>query len=385
VKNQNQFWTILVAAAILAGCSTNGASLNPPVTRGNLNNDKLQVAVGTANIAFDGAVGLNVVTTFRQPNGLSAVLLDSPMITGPAGFVVTAAAPANDAGTNHISYTPQTLNPPVPCPTTFCVAGGAFSYGFAPYNSDNQGNPYPNGPSLYAEPFYSGGAVPIAGGPPAYPFFNNGTFISGFVGYSQGFTAFETPVVAGSYTLAVIVPGANGPAATFTSSATMANLAPLPGVGAPTVTEDGVGGLSNVSVTVPADARIFETMIYIADTTTGNFFTIGPITGTGVLSGVLPATLGPCSGANCQLGPNATPSINPPGANPGDSYIVYSITYDYPAFEAGPPGNSSQLPAITGPNSGGQADISMSQVFAGTYGGGGGLRPRHKGHIRPIH
>ena len=90
MKNRIHFSAILVAAAILAGCSTNGASINPSVSRGNLNNDKLQLAVGTANIAFDGAIGLNVVTTFRQSNGLSAVLLDTPTITGPAGFVVTA-------------------------------------------------------------------------------------------------------------------------------------------------------------------------------------------------------------------------------------------------------------------------------------------------------
>jgi hypothetical protein len=357
---------LLVAAAILAGCSTNGSSINPPVTRGNLNNDKLQVAVGTANIAFDGSIGLNVVTTFRQPNGLSAVLLDSPMITGPAGFVVTGAAPANDAGTNHISSTAQVQPPPNPCLTTFCVMGGAFSYGFAPYNSDNQGDPYPYGPALYPEPFYSANAVPIAGGPPAYPFFNDGTFISGFVGYSQGFTAFETPVIAGAYSLSVTVPGPNGPAKTFTGSATISSVAPLPSVGAPVVTEDGVGGLSNVSVTVPADPRIVETMIYVADTSTGNFYTIGPLVGTGVLSGVLPPKLGPCSGQGCQNGPNATPSINPPNPpTPGDNYIVYSITYDYPAFEAGPPGNKSQSPTIVG--SSGQADVSISQVTSNTY------------------
>jgi hypothetical protein len=365
VKNRNQFWTILVAAAILAGCSTNGASINPSVSHGNLNNDKLQVAVGTANIAFDGSIGLNVVTTFRQPNGLSAVLLDSPLITGPAGFVVTGAAPASDAGTSHISSTAQTPNPPSPCPTTFCIAGGAFSYGFAPYNSDNQGNPYPNGPALYPEPFYSANAVPIAGGPPAYPFFNDGTFISGFVGYSQGFTAFETPVVAGSYSLSVTVPGPNGPAKTFTGSATITSVAPLPSIGAPAFASDGTGG-GNVTVTVPADPRIVETMIYVVDLPGGNpnnaflFYTIGPLTGTGALAGALPDKLGPCSGSGCQNGPNAAQSLNT-----GDTYQVYAVSFDYPAFEAGPPGNKSQTPTIVG--AGGQADVSISSVTAGTY------------------
>jgi hypothetical protein len=364
---------VVIAGALLAGCSTNGASINPNVSGGNLGADKLQMAVGTANIAFDGAVGLNVVTTFRQTNGLSAVLLDTPTITGPAGFVVTANAPSGDAGTNHISGSPQNA----PGPTTFSTIGGAFKYGFAPYNSDNLGDPYPNGPALYTEPFYSGGAVPIAGGPPAYPFFNNGTFIAGFPGYSQGFNAFETPVTAGSYSLAVNVPGTSGGGRNFTSSATLTNLAPLPGVGAPSVTEDGAGGFSNASVSVPADPRIVETMIYVADTTSGNFFTLGPFAGTGVVGSALPDTLGPCNGNNCQNGPGATPSIFPGNTQtPPDNYIVYSITYDYPAFEASPPGSSSQMPAITGPNSAGQADISISQVFSATYGGGGGIRPR---------
>ncbi|HLJ84384.1 MAG TPA: hypothetical protein VKT51_09460 [Candidatus Eremiobacteraceae bacterium] len=358
---------IVSAGALLAGCSTNGSGINPPVSHGNLGADKLQMAVGTANIAFDGTVGLNVVTTFRQPNGLSAVLLDTPTITGPAGFVVTGNAPANDAGTDHISGSPQTA----PGPTTFGTAGGAFKYGFAPYNSDNLGDPYPNGPALYAEPFYSGDAVPIAGGPPAYPFFNNGTFISGFQGYSQGFNAFETPVTVGSYSLTVNVPGTSGPGRNFTATATLASAVPLPALGAPSFVEDGAGG-GTASVTVPADPRIFETMIYIADLNASTFFTLGPFNGTGSVGGALPDTLGPCNGNDCQNGSGATPSLPA-----GDSYLVYAISYDYPAFEASPPGSSSQTPAITGPNSGGQADISMSQVFAGTY------LVRGSSHIRP--
>lgn len=365
MKKRIQFSGILAAAAILAGCSTNGASINPNVSHGNLNNDKLQFAVGTANIAFDGSIGLNVVTTFRQPNGLSAVLLDSPAITGPAGFVVTGAAPSGDAGTNHISSTAQTQNPPNPCPTTFCVAGGAFKYGIAPYNSDNQGNPYPYGPSLYPEPFYSVNAVPIAGGPPAYPFFNNGTFISGFPGYTQGFNAFETPVVAGAYSLSVVVPGPNGPAATFSATATLTSTAPLPALAAPGFVSDGTGG-GTLSVVVPADPRIVETMIYVASLPGGNpnnallFYTLGPLIGTGSLGCALPDKLGPCNGQGCQNGSGATQSLNT-----GDTYTIYAVSYDYLAFEASPPGSTTQMPVIVG--AGGQSDISMSLVTTGTY------------------
>ncbi len=348
---------VIVAGALLAGCSTNGTSINPPVTGGNLGADKLQMAVGTANIGFDDTVGLNVVTTFRQPDGLSAVLLDTPTLTGPGGFVVTANAPSGDAGTNHISGSPQNA----PGPTTFGTIGGAFKYGFAPYNSDNLGDPYPNGPALYQEPFYSGDSVPIAGGPPAYPFFNNGTFISGFQGYSQGFNAFETPLATGQYSLSVNVPGATGAGKNFSAAATLTDTSPLPTIGTPSFVEDGSGG-GTLSVTVPADARIVETMIYVADTTASNFFTLGPISGTGTLGGALPDTLGPCNGNNCQNGAGATPTLPS-----GDNYLVYAIAYDYPAFEASPPGSSSQTPTITGPDSGGQADISISGVLSATY------------------
>jgi hypothetical protein len=49
----------------------------------------------------------------------------------------------------------------------------------------------------------------------------------------------------------------------------------------------------------------------------------------------------------------------------GDQYLVYAASFDYKQFEAEPPGNTSQTPTITG--SGGQADISLSPAFSGTY------------------
>jgi len=84
--------TTLVAAAFIvaiSACSTGGSEINPTVTQVNpQSNSKLQFVVGTANIAADGVVGLNVVATLRQPNGNSAVLADLPTIAGPPGFTV---------------------------------------------------------------------------------------------------------------------------------------------------------------------------------------------------------------------------------------------------------------------------------------------------------
>jgi hypothetical protein len=46
-------------------------------------------------------------------------------------------------------------------------------------------------------------------------------------------------------------------------------------------------------------------------------------------------------------------------------YFVVAVGYDYPAFEAGPPGNTQQAPALVGANL--QADLTMSDP---TFGGG---------------
>jgi hypothetical protein len=343
---------LVAVSALLAGCGTNGLSAQPPVSSVNLPaTAKLQFAVGTMNYAPDGFVGLNTVVTFRQPNGLSAVLVDTPTITGPAGFTVPNTSglglvgdgdggSGTDAGTAHISGTPQSPPTPVPPPTTFGQAGGAFSYGILPDNADQNGTA---AFKLFAQPFYSGDPIPVYGGPPAYPFIYNGTFPSGFVGYSQGWTGFEATPVAGSYSLSVVVQTANAKSPQpFTASATLTN----------------TGG--TINATIPADPRITETFAYVSNLTTGLNYSIGPVSGTGAKSFTLPDTLGACAGSNCQTGSGATPTLNA-----GDQFLVFVVSYDYPMFEAGPTQSTSQTPAITGTS--GQADVSVSGVSAGQY------------------
>lgn len=347
----------LLAGALLAGCSTNGSANIPGVTQVNLNQNKLQFAVGTAN--FNGTTDLNTVVTFRQPNGLSAVLVDTPTITGPAGFTVPNVSSAGtDAGTNHISGSPQQF--PSTLKTTFGTAGGAFSYGFGPFNNAQLGAAlYPGYPPLYQEPLYAP-SLPYVGGPPAYPFFNDGTYPAGFEGYSQGFTAFATPPVAGSYSLSVLVPANNATPQTFTAAAALSNLTPLATIAAPTFTGDGAGGGSG-TVTVPADPRIVETMVYVADENQGTFFTYGPIAGTGAQAYTIGDNLGPCGSPKCEtIAGKSTPTFAA-----GDTLDVYAVSYDYPAFEASPPKNTSQTPAIIG--AGGQADLTASGDNQVTY------------------
>ena len=363
----SRFIIAAVAASLLAACATNGGSFTPSVTQTNLGSDKLQFAVGTANIGFDDATGLNVVATLRQPNGLSAVLLDTPTITGPEGFVVPDyIANSVDNGTDHISGSPQVAPGVNPVVSTFGIYGGLFSYGVAPDNStETAGASY----GLYYEPFFSGsGGAPFEGGPPAYPFFNDGSYPSGFTGYTQGFNAFEgTGIVAGQYSLAANVPIANAPSVNFSGNATLTDTTLLPEPSASLV-EDGNGG-GTAEVTVGDDPRVVETMIYIVDVDydgTNNkfeYYSVGPLDGTGDLEGPLPDALGPCTPVGCENTAKAQPTIVE-----GDDYIVYAVTYDYPAFEAGPPGNKSETPTITEAASDNQADIAISGINEFEYG-----------------
>lgn len=215
-------------ATSLAACTT-GSTGGPTLTRGcsptSPSCSKLQVAVGTANI-YGLSTGLNVVSTLRQPNGTSAVGVDTPILTGP--FVQTNAAQPAD-GTNlpdpyttayffagapslgagpslpetlaenpKISGTSQLVHPGTPfcdsksappagftqCPagispntSTFGQSGGVFAMGLAPYNVvANTAQSYSYQP--YPQPMYDSGAshplfVPW-GGPPAFDPDGNG-------------------------------------------------------------------------------------------------------------------------------------------------------------------------------------------------------------------
>lgn len=370
---------------LVAGCATNGSSVIPGTTQANLATNKLQLAVGTAFNANDGSTGLNIVTTFRQPNGNSAVAADNVSITGP--FTVPSTFPpaygtgaSADAGTHAITSSPQVPRNVTPINSTLGTFTGAFSYGLAPLNSDQQnvlayypGNPNttpgngfntsnldPNGTSPWW-PLPIGAKNPGAQsffllGPPAVPFFNNGTYPVNFAGYSPGFTVFAVPPVAGAYSETVNVVAANAPTQTFTASTALANTAPL---GAPTVsalTKNGGGFTGSVT----AAAGTSETLVFIADANTNHFYTVGPFAGSGTFTFTLPATLGSCNGAGCQNGASATPSIAY-----GDTYVVSPVSFDYPAFEAAPPANTQQTPTIAGAS--GQADLAIGLYQSGTY------------------
>jgi hypothetical protein len=367
---------ILGALGFVAGCSSGQSNAEPGVTQVNLNQNKAELAVGIATFT-DGSKGLNTVATFRQPDGLSATLVNTPTITGPAGFKVPNVASAGiDAGTNHISASPQVPPLSTPTATTFGESGGVFAYGFAPINSDTSGAP---NNAVYAGPFYGAATLtgedmemnPIAfrGGPPLYPNSTDPNFGEpGFEGYTQGFVTFAVTPVRGTYSLSVVVPAANAAGATI--AATPGTLSSTAGLGAiaaaPVFTEDGSGG-GTATCTVPTAA--YETIVDLTDDSAGLFYTVVVAHG-----GFVRATFADDLGVIANGVGGVTIAS-------GDEYSVSCIATNYPAYEAGPPNNLTQLPTITGSN--GQADISFSPNFDTAYGGDSATAKRRP-HARRI-
>lgn len=350
-----KFAALAAMGAIVAGCTSAGSAVEPSVSQANLSANKLQFAVGTAN--FAGTVGLNTVTTYRQPNGLSAVLVSTPTITGPAGFVVnaTAAQAGVDSGTNHISGSPQVDPGTAAIPSTFGTAGGAFAYGITPENYTTSGSA---SYAVYSQPFYNVTSATVQarayrGGPPLYPQFRDGTFPSAFLGYTQGWDAFvNVTLAAGTYGLSVNVPSANATGITQTASGTLSTVVPLGAMALPTFNRSGANG---GTVAFVAPVGVVESIVYITDTTTSAH----GVQSSSIFYSAMAAGAGPqVVTFPDNIGPRAFGGPAGPTFITGDTLRVVVVGYNYPAFEASPPGNTSQTPTIVGAN--GQADITVS-------------------------
>jgi hypothetical protein len=400
----------VVGIAMLAACTSGQAGIEPPSTGANVQaTSSLQFRVGTAN--YNGATYLNTVTTFRQANGLSATLYNSPTITGPAGFTVPAAGSAGtDAGTDHISSTPPTQPGTPAVATTFNQTGGVYAYGFAPANSNTTGvanyaqfstgsatntaltadyessmivgagqgntcgNIYgdcdltaPPNPAnaaneagavvnAYTQPFFvtARNKLPFLLGPPAVPDFHSGNFPSGFLGYDSGFTMFGATPVAGQYSLTVNVPGPNIGVniASFTQTASLASTATLPAEPNPTIASTGGGGAS--FVVAPAPAGVTNQVLYVVDISASSgaatmySFDAGAAGGTFSLS----ATAGPKNAGGVPRAPFAA----------NDSVYAYVVGADYDIVGAAPPTNTSPSPSFPA-----QTDVTVSPVYEGVY------------------
>ncbi len=400
----------LAALTILtfAACSAGGTG-GPPISTVNPvspSYSSLQFAVGTANL-YNGTLGLNVVSTFRQTSGASATGVNTPAITGPFTFT---ASPASGGGadpyssvlnggpslsettssTPAITGTPQTVAPGTPncdgtgaipagfivCQgniapntTTFGESGGVFAMGLAPYNHQgNTGQSWSYQP--YAQPFYSSGHQPFIpwGGPPAFD--PDGTGLGErdgvgsinpgldgfgdpyFLGVGEGITVFDgLSPQTGTYTLSVaIATVGNGGAistSTIDKTATLSSLALLPTINTPALTPDANGdGGAAFTATIPPG--VTEAYVQIVD--------YGPNGGPNEPS---PST----NPANCQ---------GPRGTSFAPVYYTIHITAS----------GSYNLPAAIGPNTattGGVSNIvpspSLCTAAQNTAANGGTATP----------
>jgi hypothetical protein len=358
--------SILALAVSLSACTGGQIGVEPPTTVVDVQNTtSLEFAVGTARFASTGGTYLNTLVTYRQSNGLSGTLYNTPLITGPAGFVVPAAASAGtDAGTNHISGTPPTQPGVTAVVTTFNQTGGAFAYGFAPENSNTLGTAnYPGstagaatGNALnaanitfsYTQPLYLGAGtrLPFLVGPPAVPDFHNGTFPAGFLGYPSGFTVFAATPVAGTYSLTVTVPGGSpgsAPAAVKTATATLASTV-LPLITTPVVIRTLGGGAASFTV-APRPAGTSNQVLYVADVDAGGTATFYSFD----------ATAGGTFALSTTSGPKNAQGVGTPPFADGDEIAAYVVASDYNVLGMAPPLNLQPNPAVPA-----QADITVS-------------------------
>ena len=409
------------AAGVLLSACTQGATGPPNLHTVNpIANSKLQLAVGTAS-AGGAVVGLNVVSTMRQPSGESAVLVDTPVLTGP--FTLPAAGAAGGgidaystlpggpsveevAAGGTISGTLQSVAPGTPVcdstsacggiapnTSTFGQSGGAFGMGFGPFNYTNSGTASSYVP--YPQALYDTGNIPLDnvpwGGPPAFDPDKNGMGVrdglwnigSGIRGIGEGITVFENVIPGtGAYSMSVTVPtsvsttGVVGPA-----GANLASAAALGHIVAPTVVFNGDGSATFTVAALPAG--ITEAYLEILDLGNGTSHTCqGP---TGTAFDVVYYTIEITAGGAYTLTNNHGPNIGAPGtfsashsictaadnaAVPmgslvGDSIAAYVVGFDYPLFEASYPNSAgNQTPALVGAAA--QADVDFGDVLGAT-------------------
>ncbi len=390
-----------VAGALGLSACTAGQTGPPTATVVNPTSaGKLQFAVGTANIG--GGTGLNVVATYRQANGSSAVLVNTPKLTGPFtlpaaatpsgfyaagagglftqadGLTTADAGPSADEVTNHyIGGTPQTTasNPNQGVPTTFGQSGGVFGNGFFPGNYTSSGNPYSYNP--YYQPFYAGNvptppaaatAFFAAGGPPVFDpnkdggGTQDGSFSAPIKGISLGLGVFAGVLPGmGQYNLQVTIPTAGFPVVSA-PAATLSNLNLLPSAATPVVTFNGDGSAA-VSYTLPGG--VVGAYVQVVDTNYCNGGSPVPYTFWVTASGsqAIPNTLGPASKSG---GPAiCTPSMNDKSSGgsvtTGDPVqaVLIGFDYDHNALQYnGTTGQAyPQAPALPA-----QADVTISPI-----------------------
>jgi hypothetical protein len=215
--------------------------------------------------------------------------------------------------------------------------------------------------------FIPGGGAPAFACPVSVPNCNTAANIGGFNGISEGLDVFQTGVpAAGTYTLAVAVPGNTG-TVTATQNAGLTSTALLPPVSPaqPTVN----AGTGAISFVLPALAvPITEAYIQVTDfgpTTVGGVSCVGATAAAPIYYTIefTPATASPQvlpAGLVCTTTQNST-ATGGAGSSDGDEFSVQTVAFDYPAYEASYPKSLGvPAPSLVGAAASHQADITIS-------------------------
>jgi hypothetical protein len=320
---------------LLAGCTSGQVGRLPVTTVNPFAGTTLQFTVGTfryspgAGPYANGATFLNLMETFRNAQGHSAVTYDVPMVAGPSKFVVGSYPLYDGLGPNQLYNS------------------------LAPAFGDNFGSQFCGTNPVTGKPY-----APIAyiGGPPAFPSIKDDPqeYPAGFAGYSEGIIQPSSVVtgaglVGGTYRLQLTVPSGPPPDTLGEQvTAALANLTPLGNFAAPQFVPDGRGG-GIVSIVAPAG--VVETLVNIAGSDT---FTV-VLHGAGPQSTVLPDALGPPDS-------NGHPTASIPS---GKIYTLYALGVNYPAYEAAYPKSTATAPVVRGADQ--QADVVLSPQTAALY------------------
>jgi hypothetical protein len=372
-----------LALALLGGCSSASVGQVSPQVVNPVSTATLQFAVGTyyndpSTIVVgsgDANPAINVVATFRNQQGHSAVLTDNVTIFGPQNFV--AAAPGSaccDGGaTNQVL---KSLKGTILFGDGFGLVDTALDANYSVQNPP---------------PGTVGELYPFAAGPPAWPIVTGPLDPQQLTGYPESVE--QTPLavsgtwlapVAGQWQLQVTVPlgtvnnGYSMPQMNANANLVTTNHLPL--FPAPSFVPDGNGG-GTIEINVPAG--VTEAFVNFTVTNqicypppavqnpefnqiTSNYTVMTRQTGPQTL--VLPDNLGPPAPKTgtllhtmCTTADNQNP-LNPNGETPpyvGAKYSLNAVGVDYPAYEMAYPQSTVPNPTIVGAN--GQADVTVSK------------------------
>jgi hypothetical protein len=345
-----------LAVTMLAACTTGQSNTTPNVVAAPANG-KLQMAVGTVNFANIG-IGINVLETYRGPNGFTAVPINTATLVGPAGF--SAPAGSGDPGSG------QAAIPLGSAHNQFVIGNAgantqlasADGFGVGPPSASTTGmNVYPMQPQFAdaALPPMAFPAAPIYGGPPAYPaVLYVPSALSSLVqipsGWSEGFyiVALTAPPPSGTYMLNVTYTANGSTLSTQASAVLPSPPVTLPFLNPPQIQSTHDGG-ATISLLLPPGVP--HALVNVIDL---NVPPSTPPAGAPCTTGLSFATV-----AFTQSGQQAIPPNIGRGGAPsfcsGDTLVAQAYGFDYDDFALGPPGNTLQTPSLPP-----RADLTVS-------------------------